>query len=66
MINEPVAYDKSPKEIHINSNFRKVAQNASYGCRRTKSAGYYDETADKTFLLLERRRYGRLGWGVRP
>ncbi len=49
MINEPIAYSKKPVDMSINSQFRKVAENASYGCRRTKSAGYYDETVDKTF-----------------
>lgn len=49
MLNELVSYDKKPAELHINSCFRKVAQNASFGCRRTKSAGYYDETVNKTF-----------------
>lgn len=50
MINEPISLEKKPKDFQPNSSFHRIAQNAAYGCRRSRGIGYYDAQVDKTFF----------------
>ena len=50
MITEKTRLNKSPQDCKLNLKAYKISENYTYGCRRSKSVGYYDREVNQTFF----------------